>query len=92
VRNFKAAKLVIVGEALFNRDFEHADVLHDAAKRLGISDGVLFLGQREDIPELTRAFDLAIAHTFISDIQKLYRSLRFLSVPRHAPPENSKSN
>jgi glycosyltransferase involved in cell wall biosynthesis len=62
-RNFKKAKLVIIGEALFNRDFVYADALHDAAKRLGISDRVLFLGQREDIPELTRAFDLAIVNS-----------------------------
>jgi glycosyltransferase involved in cell wall biosynthesis len=62
-RNFPDAKLVIVGEALFNRDFEYADVLRDTAKALGISDRVFFLGQREDIPELTRAFDLAIVNS-----------------------------
>jgi glycosyltransferase involved in cell wall biosynthesis len=61
--NFKEAKLVIVGEALFNRDFEYADALHNAAKSLGIADRVLFLGQREEIPELTRAFDLAIVNS-----------------------------
>ena len=62
-QSFPDAKLVIVGEALFNRDSEYADVLHDAAKCLGIADRVLFLGQREDIRELTRAFDLAIVNS-----------------------------
>jgi glycosyltransferase involved in cell wall biosynthesis len=62
-QHFKKAKLVVVGAALFNRDFEYADALHDAAKRLGISERVLFLGQREDIAELTRAFDLAIVNS-----------------------------
>jgi glycosyltransferase involved in cell wall biosynthesis len=57
------ARLVIVGEALFNRDFEYAESLRDAAERLGISNRVLFLGQRGDIPELTRAFDLAIVNS-----------------------------
>lgn len=63
VRNFPDARLLIVGEALFNRDFEYAAALHATAKRLGIDDRVLFLGQREDIPELTRAFDLAIVNS-----------------------------
>lgn len=62
-QNCKEAKLVIVGEALFNRDFQYADALHNTAKRLGISDRVRFLGHREDIPELTRAFDLAIVNS-----------------------------
>jgi glycosyltransferase involved in cell wall biosynthesis len=62
-RNFPDAKLVIVGEALFNRDFEYADLLRATAKARGISDRVFFLGQREDIPELTRAFDLAIVNS-----------------------------
>jgi glycosyltransferase involved in cell wall biosynthesis len=60
---FPEAKLIIVGEALFNRDSEYADKLQDAAERLGISDRVLFVGQREDITELTRAFDLAIVNS-----------------------------
>ena len=62
-RIFPEAKLVIVGEALFNRDFEYAEALKETAKRLGITDRVLFLGHREDIPELTRAFDLAIVNS-----------------------------
>ena len=62
-QKFPEARLVIVGEALFNRDSQYADKLHDVAKRLGISERVVFLGQREDIPELTRAFDLAIVNS-----------------------------
>jgi glycosyltransferase involved in cell wall biosynthesis len=62
-QSFPDAKLIIIGEALFNRDSEYADALHETAKRLGIADRVLFLGQREDIPELTRAFDLVIVNS-----------------------------
>ena len=62
-QSFPDAKLIIIGEALFNRDSEYADALHDTAKRLGLADRVLFLGQREDIRELTRAFDLAIVNS-----------------------------
>jgi len=62
-QSFSDAKLIIIGEALFNRDSEYADALHDKAKRLGIANRVLFLGQREDIRELTRAFDLAIVNS-----------------------------
>jgi glycosyltransferase involved in cell wall biosynthesis len=62
-QSFPDAKLVIIGEALFNRDSEYADTLHETARCLGIADRVLFLGQREDIRELTRAFDLAIVNS-----------------------------
>lgn len=62
-RDFPAAKLLIVGEALFNRDFEYADALRKTARELGIADRVIFLGQREDMPDITRALDIAVVNS-----------------------------
>jgi L-malate glycosyltransferase len=62
-QSFPNAKLIVIGEALFNRDSEYAVTLHDTVKRHGLTDRVLFLGQREDIRELTRTFDLAIVNS-----------------------------
>jgi len=61
--DFPAAKLLIIGEALFNRDFEYAEELRKAANDLGIAERVLFLGQREDMPDLTRALDVAVVNS-----------------------------
>ena len=62
-RDFPTAKLVIVGEALFNRDFQYADALKKAAQQLGVADRVFFLGQREDVPDVTRALDVAVINS-----------------------------
>ena len=61
--DLKSAVLLIVGEALFNRDFEYADNLKSAATDLGVADRVRFLGQREDAPELIRACDLLVVNS-----------------------------
>jgi len=60
---FDNIKLVIVGAAVFNRDYEYAETLRGAVKRLGISDRVVFLGQREDVPAMTRAFDISVVNS-----------------------------
>ena len=60
---FPAAKLVIVGEALFNRDFEYAEGLKQAVDRLRIVNRVFFLGQREDVPDVTRTLDVAVVNS-----------------------------
>src|SRR5256714_4378102 len=61
--DLKSAMLLIVGEALFNRDFEYAESLKSAATDLGVADRVLFLGQREDAPDLIRACDLLVVNS-----------------------------
>ncbi|HXI25025.1 MAG TPA: glycosyltransferase family 4 protein, partial [Pyrinomonadaceae bacterium] len=61
--DIQSAVLLIVGEALFNRDFEYAESLKSAATALGVADRVLFLGQREDAPELIRACDLLVVNS-----------------------------
>ena len=61
--DLKSAVLLIVGEALFNRDFEYAESLKSAAADLGVADQVLFLGQREDAPDLIRACDLLVVNS-----------------------------
>lgn len=62
-REFPTAKLVVIGEALFNRDFEYADSLKKTAQQLGVAPRVLFLGQREDVPDVTRALDVAVINS-----------------------------
>ena len=61
-----AARLLLVGSAMFspgfsrydNRAFERA--LRAAVSRLGLSDAVVFLDRRSDLPEILRALDLLI--------------------------------
>jgi len=62
-QEFPTAKLVVIGAALFNRDFEYADTLKQAAEQLGVANSVLFLGQREDVPDVTRALDVAVVNS-----------------------------
>jgi glycosyltransferase involved in cell wall biosynthesis len=62
--DIQSAVLLIVGEALFNRDFEYAESLKSAATDLDVADRVLFLGQREDAPELIRACDLLVVNSY----------------------------
>jgi L-malate glycosyltransferase len=61
--DLQSAVLLIVGEALFNRDFEYAESLKATATALGVADRVHFLGQREDAPELIRACDLLVVNS-----------------------------
>ena len=61
--DFPNAVLLIAGAALFNRDFEYAECLQQTARNLGIADRVQFIGQREDVPELMRAFDVLVVNS-----------------------------
>jgi len=62
-KEFPNVALLIVGAALFNRDFEYAESLKQTSDNLGISDRVRFIGQREDVPALMRAFDLVVVNS-----------------------------
>jgi glycosyltransferase involved in cell wall biosynthesis len=62
-RDCPNAKLVVVGESLFNRDFEYAEALRRATHELGVVDRVIFLGQREDVADITRALDIAVVNS-----------------------------
>lgn len=57
------ARLLIVGEAIFNRDSEYRELLHREVQRLGLSDRIQFLGARADVAALTQAFDLSIVNS-----------------------------
>ena len=52
------AKLVLVGRG------ESEDELRERAAQLGISDSVLFVGVREDVPSLLSAFDVFLFPSF----------------------------
>jgi glycosyltransferase involved in cell wall biosynthesis len=60
------AQLVLVGEAKFrDRSTSYDNVSYEASLRhladsLGIADAVTFLGERRDVPELLRAFDVLL--------------------------------
>jgi glycosyltransferase involved in cell wall biosynthesis len=62
-KDFPIARLVIVGDAIFNRDGEYRDLLHREAQRLGLSDRIKFLGARDDVAALTQAFDLSVINS-----------------------------
>lgn len=61
-----AAKLVVVGEVKFsgagtsldNHGFLHG--LHDLVRELDLTDAVVFLGERNDIPRILRALDILL--------------------------------
>ena len=58
-----AAQLLIIGEALFNRDHEYGEQLRVLAERLGISGSIKFLGARSDVPELIQALDVLVINS-----------------------------
>ena len=57
------AVLLIVGEALFNRDEEYARQLREAVDSLSLADQVRFLGPRDDIPKLLQALDVLVVNS-----------------------------
>jgi len=62
-REVPDAILLIVGEALFNRDEEYAEQLKRTVASLGITDRVRFLGPRNDVPKLMQGLDLLIINS-----------------------------
>lgn len=62
-RELPNATLLIVGEAIFNRDEEYADHLARTVESLGLSHRVRFLGARDDVPQLIRGLDLLVVNS-----------------------------
>jgi glycosyltransferase involved in cell wall biosynthesis len=60
---FPMARLLIVGAPLFNDDHKYFDLLKSTATDLGISDKVLFLGQRSDVNSLLNAADAVVVNS-----------------------------
>ena len=55
--------LLIVGEALFNRDEEYAEQLKRTVASLDIADRVWFLGPRDDVPKLMQGLDVLVINS-----------------------------
>ena len=62
-REIPNAVLLIVGEAIFNRDAEYAACLVRVADASNVRDRIRFLGPREDVPALMRGFDLLVVNS-----------------------------
>ena len=62
-REIPDAVLLIVGQPIFNRDAEYATRLVRSAHASNVPDQIRFLGSREDVPALMRAFDLLIVNS-----------------------------
>jgi glycosyltransferase involved in cell wall biosynthesis len=55
--------LLVVGEALFNRDEDYAEELKSAVATLGIDQHVRFLGPRDDVPTLMQGLDVLVVNS-----------------------------
>ena len=62
-REVPNAILLIVGEALFNRDEEYAQQLKRTVASLDIADRVWFLGPRDDVPNLMQGLDVLVINS-----------------------------
>jgi glycosyltransferase involved in cell wall biosynthesis len=62
-RKIPRARLLIAGAAIFDHDREYEELLRSTANRLGISDRVIMLGARQDVPEVMRALDLLVVNS-----------------------------
>ena len=62
-REVPDAVLLIVGEALFNRDQEYAEDLKRTVASLGLTDRVRFLGPRDDVPKLMQGLDVLVINS-----------------------------
>ena len=63
-REIPEARLLVIGEPLFNRDEEYAEHLRQVAMSPGISDRVRFLGARSDVPQLMQAMDVLVLNSY----------------------------
>ena len=60
------AKFVLVGRGWGPAGARYEQELHDLAASLGVTDAVLFPGERTDIPDLLASFDVSV-HCSLSD-------------------------
>jgi L-malate glycosyltransferase len=61
--DFPNARLLIVGDAIFNGDGAYRDSLQREARAVGLSHRIHFLGPRDDVPALMGVFDLLVVNS-----------------------------
>lgn len=59
-KDHPTARLVVVGEAVFDRMNSARRDLEDKVERLGLKDRVVFTGFREDVPSIMAALDVLV--------------------------------
>ncbi len=57
--------LLVVGDAVFNKDEEYAARLREAVNKAGIEDRVHFLGSRDDVPAIMQSLDLLVVNSSV---------------------------
>ncbi len=62
-REIPDAVLLVIGEALFNRNDDYLKSLRRAASLCASADRVRFLGTRDDVPALMRGLDLLVVNS-----------------------------
>lgn len=62
-REIPDAVLLVIGEALFNRNDDYLKSLRRAASLCASADRVCFLGTRDDVPALMRGLDLLVVNS-----------------------------
>lgn len=75
IKKIPAVKFMFVGDGYLR------DYLSDYAKRLGISDSLIFTGFREDIPEITSIFDIACLPSLFEGMGRVLLEAQVLGKP-----------
>jgi len=60
IQKFPRARFLIVGDAAFGEHARYGDRLKSFAADLGLADQLLFLGSRNDIPQVMNALDIFV--------------------------------
>lgn len=65
LKELPKAVLIVVGAPLFNRDQDYAELLIEAARKLGIANSVRMLGSRSDVASIMQSLDLLVVSSTV---------------------------